>query len=269
MKLGFIGIGNMGSNVLKGLIKGKVLLPEDVYIFSLNMSNIKKMKSEYKINICNSSKDLVQKVDIIILSIKPTVIPSVVKEIRESLTKKPTTLISIIPDISAKTLYNFINIDGLPIVRMLPNINVATCDSTTAYFRNEFVSNQSLKQIEDIFKPLGSLFYLDESKFPVFTAIGLCAPVYLFLFIEAISKGALKLGFNKDDAMEIISNMVSGSCKMLEKTEENPYNLIDKICSTTVVAIDGICTLEEFNFQKCLIKTIENSISQEDKLSCN
>lgn len=267
MKFGFIGAGNMGGAIIRGFVKNKGVLPENIFVYSLEQDILQNLKNDLNINICSSANDLVNKVDFVILAVKPNVIPIVLKEISASLKQNQVTLVSIAAGVPIQSLSSFANVENLPIIRIMPNINATICMSTSAYCKNAFVSDENLKQVENAFKSIGTFFYVEEEKFSIFSAIAGCAPAYVYLFIDSLAKGAQKAGFNKKDALNIVMDMVKGSAEMLAQSEEHPWALIDKVCSPGGTTIEGICTLEELGFQNALVKAVENSIKKDIELS--
>ena len=121
----------------------------------------------------------------------------------------------------------------------------------------------------NLFKNIGSLFYIPEEKFNIFTAIAGCSPAYVFLFLDSLAKGALKMGLNKNEALNIAIDMLIGSAKMLKESKKNPWELIDSVCSPGGTTIEGICALEENNFQQSIVKAIEKTISKDLLLNKN
>ena len=85
MDLGIIGDGNMGSSILKGVTTSNFLLSDDVAVFDLNQEKVEKLVKEYGVKRAETENELVEKSNIIILSVKPNIIPIVLKKIKDKL----------------------------------------------------------------------------------------------------------------------------------------------------------------------------------------
>ena len=267
MKIGFIGIGNMGGSILKGFIK-KGIDCKNIYIFDINLEKSQQLKNEHNIVLCNSYKELIENVDVLILAVKPDILLKLLKDIYvEIVTYKPI-IVSIAAGISINNILNSIKNENIKIVRIMPNINASINLSTSAYcYQN--INEEDLEKVKNLFNNIGSLFYIPEEKFNIFTAIAGCSPAYIFLFLDSLAKGALKMGLNKNEALNIAIDVLIGSAKMLKESKKNPWELIDSVCSPGGTTIEGICALEENNFQQSIVKAIEKTISKDLLLNKN
>ena len=81
MKIGFIGTGNMGSSIIKGILSSKFEKSENINIFDLDKEKVNNLVKEYGVNAVNIEKELAENCDIIILSVKPHIIPIVLKNL--------------------------------------------------------------------------------------------------------------------------------------------------------------------------------------------
>ena len=266
MKIGFLGIGNMGSAILKGFLKNGIL-SNDIYAYDLDKERLNKMKNEFNINICFTYESLINSIDCIILAIKPNIFKDVLKEIAPILKTNNTLIVSIAAGIEINNIKQMVNNKFASVIRIMPNINAEICMATSAYCYSEEVSEEDLDEIISCFEKIGSIYYIDEEKFSIFTAIASCSPAYVYLFIDSLAKGAQKMGLPKKLALEIATNAVIGSSNMFNKSNKHPWELIDNVCSPGGTTIEGICTLEENNFQQTIVKAVENSIIKDALLN--
>lgn len=75
------------------------------------------------------------------------------------------------------------------------------------------------------------------------------------------------MGLNKKDAVQIAIDVTIGSANMLKHSGKHPWELIDNVCSPGGTTIEGICTLEENNFQQSIVRAIENTIKKDVSLN--
>ena len=99
MKLGIIGAGNMGSSILKGITSSNFLENKNIAIFDLNKEKIEELSKEYGVKKAENENELAKESDILILSVKPNIIPKVLDKIKDDLSEK-TIVLSIAAGIS-------------------------------------------------------------------------------------------------------------------------------------------------------------------------
>lgn len=262
MNIGFLGIGNMGGAILKGFLANGIN-GNNIFIYDIDTLKLNEYKKDFNVNICLNYEQLLQNIDFLILAIKPNIFLEVLNDLKNYINSYKPTIISIAAGISIKDIKNIID-NNVGIVRIMPNINAEICLSTSAYCYDN-IKEENLNTVTYLFEKIGSLFYIPEEKFSIFTAIAGCSPAYIYLFLDSIAKGAQKMGINKKEALQIAIDVTIGSANMLKNSNKHSWELIDNVCSPGGTTIEGICTLEENNFQQIIVKAIENTIKK-DKL---
>ena len=262
MNIGFLGIGNMGGAILKGFLANGIN-SNNIFIYDIDTLKLNEYKKDFNVNICLNYEQLLQNIDFLILAIKPNIFLEVLNYLKNYINSYKPTIISIAAGISIKDIKNIID-NNVGIVRIMPNINAEICLSTSAYCYDN-IKEENLNIVTYLFEKIGSLFYIPEEKFSIFTAIADCSPAYIYLFLDSIAKGAQKMGINKKEALQIAIDVTIGSANMLKNSNKHSWELIDSVCSPGGTTIEGICTLEENNFQQIIVKAIENTIKK-DKL---
>ena len=87
MKIGFIGTGNMGSSIIKGVSISKFVESENINIFDLDKEKVRILVEKYGVNALSSEKELAENSDIIILAVKPHIIPNVLEKLKGNVKK--------------------------------------------------------------------------------------------------------------------------------------------------------------------------------------
>ncbi len=267
MKIGFIGIGNMGGAILKGFLNNGIE-SKKIYIYDLNIKKCQNLKDIYNINICRSLEDLIKQIDLLIFAVKPDVILNLVSDVKNLIKLYKPIIVSIAAGTTIDSIYNVIDSEDISIVRIMPNINAEINLSTSAYcYKN--IDDKNIAKVVSLFENIGSMYFMPETKFNIFTAIAGCSPAYVYLFLDSLAKGAQKMGLNKKEALNIAIDTLIGSAKMLKQSNKHPWELIDSVCSPGGMTIEGVCTLEENNFQQTIVKSIENSVKKDLLLNKN
>ena len=266
MKLGFIGAGNMAGAIFKGFIKAKSADPKDIYIIRNNAELLQQQESEFGINGCSDYDELIEKSDVVFLGVKPAAFPALLEKIKGSLEKKKPIVVSMAAGMTIASIEEMLGFKP-SLIRIMPNINAEILMSATACCGNSRTSSEQLQIVKKYMSSIGLAVEIPENQFPIFTAIAGCSPAYVYMFIDALARGAQKMGMNKKQALEISAQAVVGSASMYMKSGLHPAELTDKVCSPGGTTIEGVCTLDEYKFTAGIVKAVENSVIKDALLN--
>ena len=191
---------------------------------------------------------------------------TVINEIRDTVKAENPIVVSMAAGLSTENITDIFDFD-VRLVRIMPNINAEILMSATSLCKNEFASNDDLSVVKDLLSSIGLATEVPESQFGVFCAIAGCSPAYVYAFIDALARGAQKMGMNKKQALEIAGTAVVGSATMFLNSTEHPQELVDKVCSPGGTTIEGLCTLEEYKFTAGIVKAVENIVEKDRSMN--
>lgn len=264
MNYGFIGAGNMASAIIKGMTIGtKSFDGKNIYACALHKSTTDKLSEECGINSCKNASEVIEKSDVLILAVKPAVLADVVPPIKNKILRKNPLVISIA---AGKTLAYLQDLLGneLAIVRVMPNINAKVGCSTSGFCTTDNVFSEQKEIVKVLFETIGSITEIPEKLFGIHGVLGGAAPAFAYLYIDALARAAVKAGMPKKQALDLTAQTVLGSAKMVLESGEHPWELIDQVCSPGGTTIEGICSLEENEFESTLHKAF-NAVYEKDK----
>ena len=254
-KVGFIGCGNMGSSMVGGLIKSGFLKSEEIIVSTKTEASSKKLRDEFKVATTLDSKTVAKESETIILAVKPNMYKSVVEEIKSELTENKL-IITIAAGISIENMEEWLG-DDLKIIRTMPNTPALVGQAMSAVCPNKNVSEEELKYCINIFESFGECEVLEEKYFDGFIAVAGSSPAYVFMFIEAMADGAVKLGIPRAKAYKMAAQSVLGSAKMVLETGKHPGELKDMVCSPAGTTIDAVVELEKLGFRNSVIQAMD------------
>ena len=254
MKIGFIGTGNMGSSIIKGILSSKFEENENINIFDLDKDKVNNLVKEYGINAVNSEKELAKNCDIIILSVKPHIIPIVLKNLSGNV-KKDTIILTIAAGISISVIENALGEDK-KVVRTMPNTPAQVLSGMTAVTFNKNIENSEKEIIFKLLNSFGKSVEIEEKLMHAYTGISGSLPAYVYMFMEALADGGVLCGMPRNKAYEIVAQTVAGSAKMLLETGKHPGQLKDEVCSPSGTTIEAVRVLENGNFRGNVIEAV-------------
>ena len=254
MKIGFIGTGNMGSSIIKGILSSKFEENENINIFDLDKDKVNNLVKEYGINAVNSEKELAENCNIIILSVKPHIIPIVLKNLSGNV-KKDTIILTIAAGISISVIENALGEDK-KVVRTMPNTPAQVLSGMTAVTFNKNIENSEKEIIFKLLNSFGKSVEIEEKLMHAYTGISGSLPAYVYMFMEALADGGVLCGMPRNKAYEIVAQTVAGSAKMLLETGKHPGQLKDEVCSPAGTTIEAVRVLENGNFRGNVIEAV-------------
>lgn len=265
MNIGFIGAGNMGGAIIRGFVKSGKVKAENIIVNRKNKDQLKAMAESIGVKTAETAVDAC-KCDILFLAVKPVMFKTVIDEIKDTVKIETPLVVSMAAGLSTENIQKMFGFDTR-IIRIMPNINAEILMSATSLCKNNNASDEDLAVVKDLLSSIGLATEVAESQFGIFSAIAGCSPAYVYAFIDALARGAQKMGMNKKLALEIAANAVVGSASMFLNSNEHPQALVDKVCSPGGTTIEGLCTLEEYKFSAGIVKAVENIVEKDRSLN--
>lgn len=254
MKLGIIGLGNMATAMLGGILKAGLVEAKDVKGSDYSIAAAQKIQDSLGINAGSDNLAAIDGADIVILAVKPQVYETVLNQIKGKISSKQV-LISIAPGKSLSYLEEHLG-SGLKIVRLMPNTPALVSEGCTGVCRNENVTDDEFKTVLSLLNSFGKAYEVQESQMDAVVAISGSSPAYVFMMIEAMADGAVAEGLPRKTAYEMAAQAVLGSAKMVLETGKHPGELKDMVCSPAGTTIEAVGVLEAEGFRGALVDAV-------------
>lgn len=264
MTIGFIGAGNMGSSIIKGMVSGS-FSSRDILVYDIDRVRVEQLQKDCGITAALSAKQVCEKASALILAVKPSTLQDILPALSDALNERKPLIISIVAGKTIEWIQGFVG-GGLAIARVMPNIACKVGEGISAFCCNPHVHESGRKTVTDIFETVGRVIELDESLFPAFTAIAGCSPAYTLMYIDTLAQAGVRYGIPKGKAIEIAAQAVAGAARLLQKEAEHPRALADKVCSPGGTTIEGVCALCENGFENAVLAAVRASVEKDKKL---
>ncbi|MFX0028966.1 MAG: pyrroline-5-carboxylate reductase [Candidatus Hermodarchaeota archaeon] len=254
-ELGIIGVGKIGSTLLRVLITSGILGREKIIIYDINEDVLATRIKEFKVDIAESNKNVVQEAKFILIAVLPQVIDKVLEEIRSVITDKHV-IITIAAGISISHVSKYFD-KKFGIVRIMTNTPAMVRAAASAISSNEYIKQPELDFVKNIFNELGLVVELEEKHLDAVTGLSGSGPAYLFIIIEALADGGVKMGLPRDVALKLAAQMVLGSAKLVLETDKHPGELKDMVATPGGTTITAIHEIESAKLRATLIRAVE------------
>ncbi len=262
--IGFLGAGNMAEALVRGLVQGGVVGPEQIIASGPRGERMAELAEAYRIETTTDNAALAKKADILVLAVKPQILERVVREIASSIGPH-TLIISVAAGVDTAAIESHLP-SGARVVRAMPNTPALVRAAATAIARGRHATEADLREAKTIFDAVGLTIVLDESQLDAVTGLSGSGPAYIFLILEALADAGVKVGLSRRSAQRLAAQTVMGSAKLLLDTDEHPGRLKDMVTSPGGTAIAGLHTLEEGGLRTTLINAVETATKRAREL---
>ena len=254
-KIGFIGMGNMGSAMLKGALH--VFSAQDIIFTCPSEEKRVRISKEMGVDYAESNAECANRAKYVILAVKPQMYDVVLKNIKDIVTEQ-TVLISLAPGVTIASIRER-SAAPVKIVRAMPNTPALVGEGMTGicYDANE-LDFAEREVVEQFFESFGKLVTVPERLMDGVVCASGSSPAYVYMFIEALADSVVKYGIPRQDAYKLVAQTVLGSAKMVLETQEHPGKLKDNVCSPAGTTIQGVSALEEYGFRNAIIKATDS-----------
>lgn len=242
MNIGLLGLGKMGSAILKGLLDSDLTYNIGAYSHHSCLLPIKCYDSE---------EELYENSDIFIFCIKPQNFPEVIEKLK-SCRKTPKILVSIAAGIKIDYLINQLGVNK--VVRLMPNTACASKKGVITMATSKEVSSEDITFVKSIFETIGSVYSVTEEEINKLLPLNGSFPAYFYYFINSFVKASMKQGISAEMAREIILKTILGSTDLALKETKSLDQMISDVCSKKGTTIEGVMVFDEENIQDTIEK---------------
>ncbi len=264
MKLSIVGGGNMGSAIARGLIKGTLFQANDITIIDIQSAPLEKLQQLLPdVHTALNNYDSLPQADIVIVAVKPWMIEDTIVDIKFKLDYSRQIIVSIAAGVEIDFMNKILNkpndIHSVPtLFRVIPNTAIAVGESMTLICSRNASKEQS-NLLLNIFNEMGKAVLIQESQLPAGTALASCGIAYFFRHVRAAMEAGVEMGFNAQQAQDLIVHTMKGAAELLIHTGEHPEVEIDKVTTPGGITIKGLNELEANGFTNAIIKAMKAS----------
>lgn len=256
----------MGVALAKGMVASGKHEAADITLTRRNLRLLEGMARE-GYTITSDNVQAVENADILILSILPQQLNSVLDTIAESINPQRHLLISIVTGVTVVDIQKRVGKD-LEVVRAMPNTAIAIRESMTCISSSKAsAANQAL--VKEIFEAVGETVEIEEELMTSATALCACGIAFFLRSIRAATQGGTEIGFHAADALRMAAQTAKGAASLLLHFQSHPENEIDKVTSPKGCTIAGLNEMEHNGFSSALIKGIKTSSIKAEQLYHN
>jgi pyrroline-5-carboxylate reductase len=223
-----------------------------------------KFEKATNIKACEANRDVVAACDVLVLAVKPQVMPELCAELKLALSAKHL-VISIAAGVTLQTLADGLG-EKTRLVRVMPNTPCLVGASATGYSPGATATADDVELVGALFGSVGKAFRVAEPLLDAVTGLSGSGPAFVYTFIEALADGGVKCGLPRDVALALAAQTVLGSARMVLETGQHPAALKDAVASPGGTTIAGLHALERAGLRAAAIDAVEAATQRSQEL---
>jgi pyrroline-5-carboxylate reductase len=252
--LSFIGSGVMAEAMISGILSEGLTAPDHMIASDPRQERGEELASRYGVKATTANREAVKAAQIVVLSVKPQVLPTVLQELHGAVAPQALVL-SIVA--GARIGVMAAGLGHQAIVRAMPNTPAQIGEGMSVWTATAAVSEEQRRQVQSILQALGEEIYLeDEEYLDMATALSGTGPAYVFLFMEAMIDAGVHLGFSRRIAQQLVLQTVRGSVDFARQSVAHPAELRNMVTSPGGTSAEALYQLEKGGFRTVLSRAI-------------
>lgn len=237
-KTAFVGAGVMGEAMIKGLLKQRLLAPENIVAADPRSEHLAALCERYGIEVTTDNAEAARAADVLVLSVKPQVMGAVLPELRGQV-DGVRLILSIVAGVPLQTISE--NLLNARVVRSMPNTPGQIGCGITVWTASPEVGAEERAQAEALLGAMGEHIYAADERFlDMATALSGSGPAYVFMFMEALVDAGVHMGFARREAEKLVEQTLLGSVLYAQQSGLHPAQLRNQVTSpggTTAAAL--------------------------------
>jgi pyrroline-5-carboxylate reductase len=253
--IGFLGAGQMATALARGWLAAGLAAPESVRAADVVPQARQAFQAATGVEVSPSNAAVAAGSDVLVLAVKPQSMVGVLAELRP-LVQPRHLVVSIAAGVTLARLA-----DGLPsgtrLVRVMPNTPCLVGASASAYAPGPTATDADANLVGRLFDAVGKAYRVPETLLDAVTGLSGSGPAFVYVMIEALADGGVRVGLPRDVALALAAQTVLGSARMVLETKQHPGALKDAVASPGGTTIAGLHALERGGLRAALMDAVE------------
>ena len=263
-KLALIGCGKLGEGLLAGMVGSQLIPVERVEATVAEPERVEFLVEKYGVKAHTHNIQAVKGADLVLIALKPQQVKGVLQEVKKVLSRN-AVIISAAASVTTALIEREL---GHParVVRAMPNTPCLIRHGMTALCAGTHATPDDVALAREIFSAMGRTVVVEEKHMDAITGLSASGPAYIYVIIEALAEGGVKLGLPRELSTELTAQTLLGASSMVLQTGEHPAKLKDIVTTPAGCTIDGLLELEEGGLRVTLIKAVVRAAQRAKQL---
>lgn len=264
---GFIGAGRMATALASGMIRAGAALADSIVAADPIEAVRDRFADETGATAVVRNADVVSGSRTIVLAVKPQSLPAVLEELRPALTRDHL-IVSVVAGVPLSALEDGLG-PGRRIVRVMPNTPALIGEGASGYCLGPGASIEDEGVVRSCLESVGIAFRVPETLLDAVTGLSGSGPAFVYVMIEALADGGVRVGLPRDVAASLAAQTVLGAAKMVRETGLHPGVLKDQVASPGGTTIAGLHAIERGALRAVLIDAVVAAAERSARLAAD
>jgi pyrroline-5-carboxylate reductase len=244
----------MAEAMIGGLLSGQVCSAESIWATDPVAERQDHLKRQFGIRVGSANREAVAWADVVVLAVKPQTLQVVLSGLGSSLAH--ALVISIVAGVTIQSIAEQMA-GAMRVVRAMPNTPALVREGMTALALGGAVSEDDSRMARTVFEAVGRVVLVEERLMDAVTGLSGSGPAYVFLAIESLADGGVKMGLPRQVAELLAAQTVLGAARLVLESGMHPAQLKDRVASPGGTTIAGLYQLEQGRFRATLMSAVE------------
>ncbi|BCW42770.1 pyrroline-5-carboxylate reductase (plasmid) [Arthrobacter sp. StoSoilB3] len=240
----FLGAGAMGGAIIKGLLTSTERVAGEIRATGQWSPQMQELTDTSSVVTYDTDADpeanikAVTDASIIVLALKPDVVPPVLEQIAETL-RPDAIVVSIAAGITIQTVESMLP-EYVSVIRVMPNMPALVGKGVSGISPGTRAGGEAMEVVGQLFQTVGSVLAVPETQLDALTSISGSGPAYVYFLIEQLTQVAIEQGFTPDQASVLVHGTFRGASELLAISGKTPAELRTQVTSpkgTTAAAL--------------------------------
>ncbi len=252
--LAFVGSGTMAEAMIQVLVDKRRALPAHICASGPRLERAQELHRRCGVIGCTDNREAVEAADLVVLSVKPQVVPTVLEELR-GLIFPGGLVLSIVAGVNIGTIAT--GLQHRAVVRAMPNTPAQIGQGMTVWTASPHVTPGQREEARAVLEVMGREIYVEgEEMLDMATAVSGTGPTYVFMMMEALTDAAVHLGFSRRVASQLVTHTVLGSANFARQSDRHLAELRNMVTSPGGTSAEAIYQLEKGGLRTVLSKAV-------------
>lgn len=263
-RYGFIGVGNMASAIISGLVNTETVESDNIMMFDISDKNIAFFSSRGCVN-ASDPLSLCKACRYVFLAVKPYHMKGVLEQIKNA-DMSGTVFVTIAASVPSSFICSVLGRD-VPVIRIMPNTPMLVGKGACAVSHNSLVSDDVFNDFLGDLGKISVVSVMDETLLNPVIAVNGSSPAYVYLFVKAMLDGAEKQGIDAESALPLILCTVEGAVKMIRESGKSIDTLIKEVSSPGGTTLAALSSFEHDGFVDSVVNAMAECTRRADEIT--
>lgn len=262
-KIGFIGAGQMGRALMKGMIGSGLLKADQILVNDANPEVFQQAVDELGVVRAEDNRDLVAKCDVVFLAVKPQNAEEPLEEIKDC--SADTLFISVVAGLTSQDIKAALDATAR-VIRTMPNTPALVSSGASALCKGANATDQDMELAQTLMGSVGVTVVVPEKHMDIITGLSGTGPAYVALFMEGLVEAGVRLGLDWAVTKKLVLNTVRGAAELAIASNKHLAELKNQVTSPGGTSAAGLHVMELNGFKAIIAEAVEAAANRSEEL---